>query len=159
MAGDRVPDGRVASEQLDRDVRLAVYRQLIEGGGRPALSDLVSATGLGEADVRAALDRLHERHELVLDEETRAVLMAMPFSAVPTGYRVYTPKGMWYGNCAWDALGIAAALHTTARVEARCDDCGEALTLVVREDGLESGTEVVHFAVPAAKWWEDIGFT
>jgi len=40
-----------------------------------------------------------------------------------------------------------------------CGDCGVPLTLGVRDGSLAEGEGVVHFAVPARRWWENIGFT
>jgi Alkylmercury lyase len=53
----------------------------------------------------------------VLKPATNELRMANPFSAVPTAYRVHAAGQWWYGNCAWDALGICAALRTDGRVE------------------------------------------
>jgi Alkylmercury lyase len=49
--------------------------------------------------------------------------MANPFSAVPTAYRVHAVGRWWYGNCAWDAVGICAALHVDGSIESSCPDC------------------------------------
>jgi len=46
-----------------------------------------------------------------------------------------------------------------ATIHASCGDCDEALTLTVQHGKLERADGVVHFAVPAARWWDDIVFT
>ena len=56
------------------------------------------------------------------------------------------------------ALGVAAMLDANARIDTDCDDCGEPIVLEVRDGDLET-EGVAHFAVPAAHWWDDIGFT
>ncbi len=43
------------------------------------------------------------------------------------------------------------------KVETRCPDCGEEMTVSV-SDGKVSGEGIVHYAVAAANWWDDIGF-
>ena len=50
-------------------------------------------------------------------------------------------------------------LGGTGRVETVCPDCGD--PLVYDADGYElrAAEGVVHFAVPAARWWENIGYT
>ncbi|MEO7238488.1 MAG: organomercurial lyase, partial [Gemmatimonadales bacterium] len=53
-------------------------------------------------------------HVLVLDPATRGLWMAMPFSAVPTSFRVTTPSGEWWANCASDAL-VFSGLGLTDR--------------------------------------------
>ncbi len=76
-----------------------------------------------------------------------------------TSFEVRAINQSWYANCAWDALGIPAMLNCDARIVAACGDCGESITLAVMDADVVGGTEVVHFAVPAARWWQDIAFT
>jgi hypothetical protein len=65
----------------------------------------------------------------------------------------------WYGNCAWDAFGICAALHTDGRIETSCPDCGESLAVEVRDGQADDESLLFHVLVPAAHWWDDIVFT
>ena len=66
----------------------------------------------------------------------------------------------YFANCIWDALGIPAMLGgVDARIETRCSDCGEALAVEVQDHTVRGDSQVVHFAVPAARWWDDIVFT
>ena len=102
---------------------------------------------------------LADRRVLVLDPGTDAIRMAMPFSAGPTGFRVETERGSWWGNCAWDALGISAMLATPARIETACGDCGDPIRIKTDGQALVCADGIVHFAVPALHWWDDIGFT
>jgi hypothetical protein len=102
---------------------------------------------------------LHDAHALVLDPATDEILMAHPFSAVPTPYRVQAGARSWFANCAWDAFGICAALHTGGTIETSCADCGEALTVEVRDEQPSDDTLLFHCLVPARQWWDDIVFT
>jgi hypothetical protein len=84
---------------------------------------------------------------------------AAPFSAVPTAFPVRSGKRAWYGNCIWDALGIPAMLHQNAQIDASCGCCNYEMVLRV-EEGLLLGPEgIVHIAVPARHWYDDIVFT
>jgi hypothetical protein len=49
-------------------------------------------------------------------------------------------------------------LGGTGSVSTWCPDCREPLQVSVENNRLTSGEGVVHFAVPAAHWWDDIGF-
>ena len=60
---------------------------------------------------------------------------------------------MWWGSCAWDGLGIVAALGLG---EATVESTG--VTVAVR-DGEPAGDALFHVAVPARHWWDDIAFT
>jgi hypothetical protein len=144
---------------LDDRVRLAVYGHFIDTGARPGTRDVAHRLGLSPGEVEDSFRRLASQRVLVLEEGSTDIRMAMPFSGVPTGYRVETPRGSWWANCAWDALGISAMLQVDARVVSRCDDCGDPLTVTVEQERLTGGEGVIHFAIPAARWWEDIVFT
>jgi hypothetical protein len=87
------------------------------------------------------------------------ILMAPPFSAVPTGFLVESGGRSWWGNCIWDALGILVMLGRDGRVVASCGDCGTGMTLEVAGGALQHAEGVAHFAVPARRWWDDIVFT
>lgn len=149
----------MASLELDGRVRLSVYRHFVGRGLAPSVEDLSDELGASIAAIAASLERLAEAHVLVLDPATRGLWMAMPFSAVPTGFRVRTPGGEWWANCAWDALGISAMLQAPADISTSCADCGDPPPIRTTGRALSTGSGVVHFAVPAASWWDDIGFT
>ena len=75
--------------------------------------------------------------------------MLNPFSVPATPHRVEAGGRSWFANCAWDALGIPAALHRDGAVHSECADCGEPLELEVRDGRLVRGAELlVHFSSP-----------
>jgi len=137
----------------DLALRNRTYALLTELG-RPPLAGEV-----GPADeVRAGWRRLHDAHALVGDGDGE-ILMANPFSAVPTPHRVEAAGQSWYGNCAWDAFGICAALGVDGRIETECRDCGSGISVEVRGGRPGDESLLFHCLVPAAQWWDDIVFT
>ena len=145
---------------MDFDVQLRahVYDATFRDGTPPRIDAAASALGVSVGEVRESLRRLAAARALVLQADDE-ILMANPFSAVPTPFTVVAGGRSYYGNCIWDALGIPALLGADATVTAGCGDCGEDLTLVVANGGLVQSEGVVHFAVPARRWWDNIGFT
>jgi hypothetical protein len=117
---------------------------------RRAIFESFAATGApGEhGDVRS----LAEQHVVALDEHGE-ILMAHPFAAHHDGTRVDSGGRTWWGNCAWDAFGIVAALGLE---DATITD--QEIALEVR-GGAVSGDAVFHVLVPARRWWDDIGYT
>jgi hypothetical protein len=95
----------------------------------------------------------------VLNQMTSEIVMANPFSGVPTAYRVQAAGRWWYGNCAWDAFGICAALRADGQIETACPDCGHRLRIVVRDQRPDDRSLRFHCLVPAGRWWHDIVFT
>ena len=100
------------------------------------------------------LGSLADEHVVVLDD-AGAVHMAHPFAAHRDGTRVEADGRTWWGNCAWDGLGIVAALGLR---RATVTSGG---TMVAVRDGVPmTGDDVVfHVEVPAREWWADIGHT
>jgi hypothetical protein len=96
---------------------------------------------------------------LVFAPGTRNIWMANPLSAFPTPFRVETPRGEYWGSCIWDAFGVVAMLGGDGSVLTGCADCGEAMELRVAGGSLEPADGVAHFAVPARRWWDNIGYT
>jgi hypothetical protein len=95
---------------------------------------------------------LAEQHIVVLDDGGR-IVMAHPFAAHTNGARVRADGREWWGNCAWDAFGIVAALgldHATVTAQG--------ISLGIDGDEIH-GDGVFHVLLPAARWWDDIGYT
>lgn len=147
-------------DELDLRIRNHLYASFVETGRAATPAEAAAVLELGEAAVAEAYRRLHDAHALVLQPGSTEIRMLNPFSAVETPHRVEAAGRSWFGNCAWDALGIPGALHTDGLVRSRCPDCGEPLELEVRDGELARGTDLlVHFVVPARSWWDDIAFT
>ncbi|GAA3166598.1 hypothetical protein GCM10010531_19110 [Blastococcus jejuensis] len=143
----------------DLSLRNETYRLVVALGRVPSAAEVADSTGRTADAVRAGWQRLHAAHALVLDATGAEIRMANPFSAVPTPYRVRADGRWWFANCAWDAFGICAALHVDGRIETACADCGEPLTIEVRDRRPDDTTLLFHCLVPARRWWDDIAFT
>lgn len=146
-------------EALARDVRVYLFRETAASARVPQAPQIASALGRTESEVRAALHHLAAGKVLILAPNDGNVWAANPFCAVPSAFRVNANGKRYWGICIWDALGIAAAVGADAVIEATCGDCGSAMTLEVRGEKLVRGEGLVHFAVPAHHWWDNIGFT
>jgi hypothetical protein len=147
-------------DTFDREVRLAVYRTVVAESRPPSAPELAAELGVATEDVETSLHRLAAGHVLVLAPGTNSIWMAAPFSAIPTPFEVSVGDRHYFANCIWDALGVAACLQAEARIDTSCPDCSEPMRLEVRDGALQEPAEgVIHFAVPAARWWEDIGAT
>ena len=149
-----------AVETLAHDVRLHVFREAAATGQVPQPPQIARSLGRPEPDVHAALRKLAAGRVLILAPNDGNIWAANPFCAVPSGFRVDTSGKRYWGICIWDALGIVAALGTgDALITAPCGDCGTRMTLELREGRLVQDEGIIHFAVPAHHWWDNIGFT
>jgi len=145
-------------DAADIDLRNATYRRFVELGRAPSRTEVAAVTGLSETAVREGWQRLHDAHALVLDD-AGDIRMANPFAAQPTPFRVEAAGRSWFANCAWDAFGIGAALQADSTIHTECADCGTPLDVVVRAGRPDDTYLVFHVLVPAASWWNDIGYT
>lgn len=145
-------------DAADIDLRNATYRRFVELGRAPTAQDVASHLGWSAADVGDGWRRLHEAHALVLDGGGD-IAMANPFAARPTPFRVDAAGRQWFANCAWDAFGIGAALKSDSTIHTACGDCQTPLEIQVRDGQPDDLDLVFHVLVPAASWWNDIGFT
>ena len=139
----------------DLRIRNLTYELFVELGRAPTKEQASLAAG---EDVGESWRRLHDAHAIVLDGAGE-IRMANPFSAVPTPYRVDAHGRRWYGNCAWDAFGILAALDRNGRIETACPDCGDEIAVGVADGRSSDESLVFHCLVPAAHWWDDIAYT
>jgi alkylmercury lyase-like protein len=150
----------VEAPDLDRAVRWAVFSSLRDRSVAPSIEVIGSALGVGTDEVAASMGRLHDSHVLVLYEGTTDVRMALPFAAKPTPFSVRVGDRRWWANCAWDAYAIPAAVGADeAAIETDCPDCGVPMHLEIRGGEAVPANALVHFLLPASRWWDDIVFT
>jgi hypothetical protein len=148
------------TEELDKHVRLHLYERFLSVGSPPTAAEAAEALAIPPNEAEEAYRRLEQGHVIVLAPGTTNVWMANPLSAVPTRFRVVTDDGRsWWGNCVWDGLGILAMVGSDGAVDTSCPDCGERIELRIEDGELQPVDAVIHFAVPAARWWENIAFT
>jgi hypothetical protein len=138
---------------------MVIYEITVTRGLPPTTDELVTTIAMSRSDIRESIERLAVGRALVLQPDTREILMAEPFSAAPTAFTVQTDDRVYFGNCIWDALGIPAMLRRDATIATSCGCCGEAQRLSVKNGMLGAVDGVVHFAIPADRWWEDVVVT
>ena len=142
---------------MDDRVRYVIYDLTMREGVPPSSKRVAAALDLSDSEVLQSFRRLAKRHMIVL-QESGEILMAGPFSAVPTAFRVSINGLSCFGNCVWDALGIPAMLQADAQISTSCADCGSAAEIRVANNQVY-GSGFMHFALPARLWWNDIVFT
>jgi hypothetical protein len=145
---------------FDTFVKLYIYQAIADTTHPPEAGEVARGLGAPEEDVLASFERLHARRLLVPEPgDPRRIRMAPPFSGIETPFLVKVGEKAYSANCAWDALGVAAALHADAVVDTHDAFNGEPLDVVVRNGHPLPKECVAHFAVPAAQWWKDIVYT
>ena len=144
-------------ELFDKQVRQYIYDYFVEHEQAPTRLQSAQALASPFSDIQAAYQRLAEGKALVL-QSNGEILMAEPFSAVPTAFYVKVGARAWWGNCIWDALGITAMLKQDARIVTACGCCNDAMTVEIRNGELVNAVGLVHFAIPPRDWWKNVVF-
>jgi hypothetical protein len=140
-------------------LRVAVYDEILNSGMPPTSEMLGERLGVAAADVRVALATLNIGKTILPHPSTGEIFMAGPFAAAETPYRVVGDQRAWWANCAWDMFGVAMIVGSRCVVETRCTDCDEPMRLVADPAAPPDENAVVHFLLPARRWYDDIGFT
>lgn len=151
-----------ADAELDAGLRAKVFADFLREGSPPPVEQLMLELQLPRSDVEGALDRLDAAHHLKLVPGTHRILMAFPFSAIATPYRVSLPGGRkYFANCAWDSIAFHPMLREPTHVESFCHHCGRPIAFDLREGRPVNGdaAPVVYLGLPAVDWWKDIVFT
>ncbi len=147
--------------ESDWQLRAEIYARFVERGRPPSAADMAKECGRTLATTRAAYRRLHQAHQILLDEHGE-ILMANPLAARETDYAVWISEAsargerLLWANCAWDALGVSALLKQDARIVARNPITREELRLAVLAGDLRTPAFFVHFALPVHRWYEDL---
>ena len=144
---------------FETQVKLAIYSAFAADGRAPAPDSIAAALNVSAEQVVAAFGRLRAERVLFLEGDGRTIRMAPPFSGVPTQHRTRVGGIEYFANCAWDALGIPAALQRPGTVLSRCEQSGAPLTLEVGLDGPAACDWRFHSLVRASRWWDDLVFT
>ena len=141
-------------------LRAFVYRWFADTTRPPTVHDAASAFGMTDTEAAAVFDELDRRHAFFLDPGTRNIRIANPFSGVPTAFRVHANGRAYFANCAWDALGIPAALHADAADRGQLRRVRRAAAAHRRRrPGRRRRASFAHFLVPFRRWYDDMVFT
>ncbi|MEA2575825.1 MAG: hypothetical protein QOH93_3123 [Chloroflexia bacterium] len=143
----------------DKEVRRVIFDTLMRTGKAPLSVEVASTMGVSHDAVRESFQRLADAHMLLLQRASGEILMGGPFSAVSTPFQVESGGVSYWGNCIWDALGIPAMLHQDAVITTTCGDCGERMQLSVEGGKLAPAEGIIHFAIPARHWWDNLVYT
>jgi hypothetical protein len=146
-------------ELTDARLRLFIYDWLIAHGSAPSSEQIGEAFSESAGSIRARMAALKIGKTVLVHPRTGEIWMAGPFAAESSEYRLTDGTTTWFANCAWDMYGVAVIIGRALDAVGPCVDCGE--TLAVRCDPQRPPTEegVVHFLLPARRWYDDIGFT
>ena len=150
----------VDTNDIDRSIRKFVFDYFLEHAVAPSAPEIAAGLELPLSQVKDSLRTLDEAHHLKLLEGTSRILMAFPFSAIATPFRVIRGDGRrYFANCAWDSIAFHPMLNEPVRVDSFCDRCGKAVGFRLEAGKgvrIEGPLPSVLLSLPATQWWSDI---
>jgi hypothetical protein len=141
------------------DVRAFVYQYFADTTAAPSVEETARHFNISNEEAGRIYTELNNRHAFFLEPGTLNIRMANPFSAIPTDFKVHANGKTYFANCAWDMLGIPAALHCDAVIDAVFTESNDAVQLEIKNGEVSNGDLLVHFPLPFARWYDDLVFT
>jgi len=130
---------------LDRLVEAAAFRELLRTEAPAAVGTLASAVGVDEAAIRRATAELATAGHVRLSRAGEVVGSA-GLSVVPSRHELTVEGRRFWTWCAWDAVGILAALGASGLVRSRDPRSGRPVEVAFRQ-GRPDASEAVIFMV------------
>lgn len=165
------------NDSLLWQIRHFIYSHFADTAQPPTVADTAMHFNISAEEAGVFYKELHNRHALFLDLEIFTIRMANPFSGIQTDFKVHANGKTYFANCAWDMLGIPAALHTDAVIEAKFAESNELVKVEINNGNIApavvlakhpigtgggdaaSSDLLVHFPLPFSHWYDDLVFT
>ena len=146
-------------DSVSWQTRHFVYSHIADTTRPPSVDETAAHFGISTEEASELFKELHNRHAVFLDFDKMAIRMANPFSGIPTDFKVHANGKTYFANCAWDMLGIPAALHCDAVIDAVFTESNETVQLEVKDGKVTNGDLLVHFPLAFSQWYDDLVFT
>ena len=115
--------------------------------------------GLSREAAFGRFKQLEADHHILLVPGTQRILMANPYSAVNTPFRVYVGERQYFANCAWDTVSLHVMLDKDTRVESYCHHCAEPIGILLRGGKVVSSlpkSPLIFLSTPVANWYDNL---
>lgn len=150
--------------ELDRTFHF-IMKWFIDRGWAPHFTDIASGFSMSPQEGKALL------HELLgtgiaawLFPNTDLLTSFAPFNSLPTPYRISVDgQQKWFGQCGLESLAacwLFPGRDTT--IESPCLDCGDLITLVIRDGVIESARPPSIYGyvdIPFRDWRRNLAYT
>jgi hypothetical protein len=149
-------------DSLPAHVRKLVFDHFLAHAAPPVVEQVMTEFSLSRDEASEVLHDLEAARHIALVKGTDRILMAFPFSAIATPYRVTTRGRQYFANCAWDAIAFHAMVADDVRVESFCHHCAAAIEIELHDGHavrVEPAGALIYLALPPTQWWTDITTT
>ena len=144
---------------LPERVRLFIFEHFLEHAVPPVVEQVMREFSMSRGAATDVLRDLEAAHHIALVKGTARILMAFPFSAIATPFRVTVRDRSYFANCAWDAIAFHAMLGQDTTVDSFCHHCAAPIQIELkggRATLVDPKESLVYLALRPAEWWGDI---
>lgn len=141
------------------NLHYAVIKHIVDKGYAPDVEALSKILSSDSETVIKSLYELQEYHGAVLHPHKPQIWVIHPFSLAPTNFAVRTNTGLWWGNCAWCSLGVAALLKEDVTITTTYGAHGEKVEIKIREGKILNEDLLIHFPIPMKNAWDNVIYT
>jgi Alkylmercury lyase len=136
-----------------------IIKHIIDKGYAPDVHELAQLLSSSATEVENGLQALQEYHGVVLHPHEPKVWVIHPFSLAPTNFLVRSAWGVWWGNCAWCSLGVAALLNEDVTITTRLGAYDEQVVLHIVNGELQEKDFYIHFPIAMKNAWDNVMYT
>src|SRR5437899_10690132 len=94
------------SETLQKTVRKYVYDYFLEKERAPVIEEIMEKFHLDRMTAHQVFLAIEQAHNLSLVPGTQRILMAHPFSAIASPFKVTIGSKTYYSNCVWYSVAF-----------------------------------------------------
>ena len=152
-------DAKLKTDGTLKAIRKFIFDHFFELTVPPVLEEIMAKFSLTRPEAFKALRAIEEDHHILLIPGTQRILMANPYSAVTTPFRVRIGGKQYFANCAWDTVSMHVMLQADAVVDSYCHHCGSPISLSLSHGARVSSTPrepLIFLSVPVGKWYDNL---
>lgn len=136
-----------------------ILKYIIKYGFAPTVSAISELFTCSDEETKRSLVSLQEYHGVVLHPNEVKIWVIHPFSLAPTLFTVKSPRGIWWGNCAWCSLGVAALLNEDVTIITNSGGHDDQIIMNIRDGKIEQKDLYIHFPIKMKNAWDNVIYT
>lgn len=142
-----------------KTLRKYIFDHFFEHSVAPTLEEVMQHFRVSRKEAYSRFKGLESEHHILLVPGTQRILMANPYSAVTTPFRVRIGERRYFANCAWDTVSMHVMMDAEATVESHCHHCAESIEISLSRGKVSSSIPpmpMIFLSMPVAKWYDNL---
>ena len=85
-------------KSFENSIRIFIYKHFVQKSKAPTVLETAKEFNVSSKKIIETFNEMKNKHILVLDSNSCEIRMAMPFSTIPTAYKVVIGESSWWAN-------------------------------------------------------------